>query len=87
MGWTGASERTVKSWFGGVSGPTGEHLIALARHSDDVFALIVRLAGRDQVEGRQNLRVVRQHLSDAVTALDAAMTNAGDATGSGGSLR
>jgi hypothetical protein len=85
MRWTGASERTVKSWFGGASGPTGEHLIALARHSDDVFALIVRLAGRDQLGAHQNLRVVRQHLSDAITALDAAMANAGGATGSAGS--
>ena len=31
MRWTGAGERTVKAWLGGVSGPSGEHLIALMR--------------------------------------------------------
>ena len=34
MRWTGASERTVKYWIAGERGPSGEHLIALARNSD-----------------------------------------------------
>lgn len=87
MGWTGASERTVKSWFGGVSGPSGEHLIGLARHSDDVFALLVRLTGRDQDDSHRDLRAIRQHLSDAITAIDVAIVNAGDAGGPDGSRR
>ena len=37
MGWTGASERTVKHWFAGTHGPSGQYLIALARHSDAVM--------------------------------------------------
>jgi hypothetical protein len=44
--WTGASERTVKNWLAGTSGPSGEHLIALARSSDEVFDAIVLLTGR-----------------------------------------
>lgn len=44
--WTGASERSVKNWFSGASGPSGEHLIALARHSDEVFATLLILADR-----------------------------------------
>lgn len=58
MGWTGASERTVKNWFAGASGPSGEHLIAVIRHSDAVFAVFMVLAGREQV-------VVAKKLIDA----------------------
>lgn len=37
MRWTGASERAVKYWLSGERGPSGEHLIALAQHSDMCF--------------------------------------------------
>ena len=55
MRWTGASERTVKYWLSGERGPSGEHLIALARHSDTVLLVVLALAGRrveDDVAGR-----------------------------------
>lgn len=50
MRWTGASERTVKYWFAGERGPSGDHLIALARHSDAVLFVVLALAGRHIVE-------------------------------------
>ena len=46
MRWTGASERTVKYWIAGERGPSGKHLIALARHSDIVFHMVLLLADR-----------------------------------------
>jgi len=46
MRWTGASERTVKYWIAGERGPSGEHLIALARHSDIIFRMVLMLADR-----------------------------------------
>lgn len=46
MRWTSASERTVKYWIAGERGPSGEHLIALARHSDIVFHMVLLLADR-----------------------------------------
>ena len=46
MRWTGASERAVKYWIAGERGPSGEHLIALARHSDIVFHMVLLLADR-----------------------------------------
>src|SRR5579883_2470370 len=46
MRWTGASERTVKYWFAGTKGPSGVHLIALARHSDAILDLFLQQAGR-----------------------------------------
>jgi hypothetical protein len=63
MRWTGASERTVKYWFAGRGGPSGEHLIALARHSDTVLAVILQLAGRQHYEGALRLIQARDALN------------------------
>ena len=46
MRWTGASERTAKYWLSGERGPSGEHLILLAQHSDAVLVSILTLAER-----------------------------------------
>ncbi len=46
MRWTGASERTVKYWFAGERGPSGQHLVSLARHSDVVLYVFLAMAGR-----------------------------------------
>lgn len=46
MAWTGASERTVKYWLAAERGPSGKHLIALARHSDAIFLTILLMADR-----------------------------------------
>src|SRR5258707_10140670 len=46
VGWTGASERTVKNWLAGKAGPRGEHLIALAHHSGAVLEAFLILAGK-----------------------------------------
>ena len=46
MRWTGASERTVKYWLSGERGPSGEHLIGLAQHSDTVLLTILAMAAR-----------------------------------------
>ncbi len=54
MRWTGASERTVNYWFAGERGPSGDHLISLARHSDAVLCVILALAGRLMIEGTGN---------------------------------
>lgn len=44
--WTGASERTVQNWLAGVRGPSGPHLVALARHSDAVHSAYLSLTDR-----------------------------------------
>ena len=46
MRWTGASERTAKYWLSGERGPSGEHLIRLAQHSDVVLITILIMAER-----------------------------------------
>jgi hypothetical protein len=62
MRWTGASERAVKNWFAARSGPSGEHLVALTRHSDAVFGAFMRLAGRDQALAAKKLIDARDAL-------------------------
>jgi len=62
MSWTGASERTVKNWFAGTSGPSGEHLVAVVRHSDAVFTVFMILSGREQVVAAKKLVDARDAL-------------------------
>src|SRR6478609_8928004 len=54
---TGANERAVRNWFDGKNGPNGEFLIALCRHSDQVFETFLMLAGRtDHLRARKLVR-------------------------------
>ena len=54
MRWTGASERTAKYWLSGERGPSGEHLIRLAQHSDAVLITILTMAERLPEQRRQH---------------------------------
>jgi hypothetical protein len=44
--WTGASGRTVQNWLLAVRGPSGPHLVALAKHSPSVHFAYLALAER-----------------------------------------
>ena len=62
---TGANERAVRNWFDAKNGPSGEFLIALCRHSDQVLEAFLLLAGRTEhvkarkvVEAKQKLREI-----------------------------
>jgi len=48
-GWTGANERTVKNWFSGQYGPSGEHLLVLARYNREVFETMLELMHRQDL--------------------------------------
>jgi hypothetical protein len=48
-GWTGANERTVKNWFSGQYGPSGEHLLVLARHSHEVLKTMLAIMERQDL--------------------------------------
>jgi hypothetical protein len=43
----GSNERTVRNWFDGRNGPSGEHLVVLMHHSDAVVGTVLTLSGRD----------------------------------------
>ena len=62
MAWTSANERTVKNWLAGTSGPRGDHLLGLIRHSDAVLTAVLRLAGREQALAVVDLVAVRRRL-------------------------
>jgi hypothetical protein len=71
MSWTGASERTVKHWLAGTHGPNGPHLIALARHSEEVMMFFLAAAGRSSLLVGAELFQVRCKLSEAIEVIDA----------------
>ncbi|MDO8605175.1 MAG: hypothetical protein Q7R40_01440 [Phaeospirillum sp.] len=70
MRWTGAGERTVKNWFAGTHGPSGEHLIALAHHSDAVLEAFLVMAGRPSAVATAKLSEVRERLVETVGFID-----------------
>jgi len=71
--WTGAGERTVKNWLAGISGPSGQHLIDLIRHSDEVLGVLLMLAGRREVVAAQKVVNVRNKLAEAIEEIDTLM--------------
>jgi hypothetical protein len=79
--WTGASDRTVKNWLSGSSGPRGTHLVALVHHSDEVLESVLRLAGREQLLLATKVLDARDKLIEALELLRASTK-----TGSGNSL-
>ena len=71
--WTGAGERTVKNWLAGISGPSGQHLIDLIRHSDGVLEVILILGRRQHIVAVQKLAEVRNELAETVKLIDSLM--------------
>jgi hypothetical protein len=70
MNWTGTSERTAKNWLSGSCGPTGHHLVELAKHSDEVFDLFLVMSERRPMITTVALVRLRAHLAETVVRLD-----------------
>ncbi len=70
MAWTGASERTAKHWLAGTHGPSGRHLVDLARHSDAVLFYFLSAADRPFIVPGIHLVAIRAKLIDLVEAID-----------------
>lgn len=70
MAWTSASERAVKGWISGKTGPRGEHLIGLIRSSDLVMQEVLSLAGRGSQLDVHRLAGLREPLRRFVELLD-----------------
>jgi hypothetical protein len=81
MRWTGASERTAKNWIAGSHGPSGEHLIALMRHSDEVLIGLLTLAGRDEAIVALRLVEMRDRLEETRQLIDALIDREGGGEG------
>ena len=67
--WTGANERTVKNWFSGRYGPSGEHLVALARHSDEVLGAFLAMADREDLLVATKLVAAEQAITELLIAV------------------
>ena len=78
MRWTGASERTAKNWIAGSHGPSGEHLISLLRHSDEVLIGLLILAGRGEAIVALRLVEMRDRLEEVREVIDALIDSDGD---------
>ena len=78
MRWTGVNERTAKNWLAGTSGPRGEHLIELIRHSDSLLDAVLRLANRDQSIASRKLVRARGVLIEAIQQIDACVSDGKD---------
>jgi hypothetical protein len=70
MRWTGASERTVKYWLAGTNGPSGEHLVALARNSDEILRVFLIAAERSPSIITVKLDQLRTALQETMDAID-----------------
>lgn len=68
--WTGASNRTVRGWLSGARGPSGEHLLLIARHSDAVLEAMLVLALRRGAAGEGRDRMIRRLLALSMSLLD-----------------
>lgn len=70
MRWTNANERTVKNWLAGTNGPRGDHLAALASHSDAVLMAFLLMAHRQYLVTTIELQLLRQVLHAALESID-----------------
>jgi len=70
MSLTAANERAVKNWFSAKNGPSGPHLIVLARRSEKVLETFLVLAGRPDLLKVKKLTDARIKLQEMLRLLD-----------------
>lgn len=67
---TGANERAVKNWFDAKNGPSGENLIILIRHSNEVLEVVLHLADHDELIIARKFSASRQMLRQMIVMID-----------------
>lgn len=65
MRWTDACERTARNWMTGVGGPSGYHLLCLARESGQVFETILNFAERTDLVLAADMHAIEVALAKA----------------------
>ncbi|MEI7600184.1 MAG: hypothetical protein WCJ41_12810 [Aestuariivirga sp.] len=68
-GWTGANEKTVKNWFAGRYGPSGEHLAVLVQRSDEVLSTFLVMAGREDLMASVKLAAAEKAIMELLEAV------------------
>ena len=69
VGLTGANERTVGNWFDAKNGPSGESLIVLCRHSDEVLHAVLMMAGRTDHARAARVALTKQRVAELLSLL------------------
>jgi hypothetical protein len=72
---TGANERAVKNWFDAKNGPSGEYVIALCAHSDDVLETLLLMAGRTEHVKAKKIVDATNKLREILALLDDLQSN------------
>jgi hypothetical protein len=67
---TGANERAVKNWFGAKNAPSAEFLVALSRHSGEVFETFLLMAGRVEHVKAKKIADAASKLREILVVLD-----------------
>lgn len=67
--WTGANEKTVKNWFAGRFGPSGEHLAILVQRSDEVLSSFLVMAGREDLMAAVKLAGAEKAIMELLEAV------------------
>ena len=67
--WTGANEKTVKNWFSGRYGPSGEHLAVLVQRSDEVLSTFLVMAGREDLMAVVKLAAAEKAIMELLAAV------------------
>ena len=68
---TGANERAVKNWFDAKNGPSGEFVIALCAHSDEVLETFLLMSGRREHVKAKKIVEATAKLREILVMLDA----------------
>jgi hypothetical protein len=68
--WTEASDRTARNWLTGVVGPSGHHLMRLARESDAVLAAVLTMSERPELALATDLHAVEVAIAKASGAFE-----------------
>jgi hypothetical protein len=67
---TSANERAVKNWLQGRNGPSGEFLILLCRHSDEVLETVLFHSGRTDLIAAKKFVDAKQKLREMLASID-----------------
>ena len=67
---TRANERAVRNWFEAKNAPSGENLVILLRHSDEVLEAVLRLADRQDLVAARKLSAAREKLQEMLAMID-----------------
>jgi hypothetical protein len=65
-GAVGANERAVRNWFEAKNGPSGEHLLRLISHSDEMLDSVLTMAGKREITAGVQIAIARAALERAL---------------------